>query len=158
MTAVSLVRISAMLAERCVSVVPNRRESRHQVTFGVRVERVLNWREGRRLGGVESKTLGNQAEASGEDPRLLNSCWCPVIHHRSCASILVFSRNLGCIVCLFRLIPLHREVYVNLTIASVLDMIPRACQHIHTLGWVCCSPFHFLGPLEIIGTSSPSTH
>jgi hypothetical protein len=70
MTAVSLIRRSAMLAEWCVSVVPNRRESRRRVTFGVCVERVLNWREGRRLGGVENKTLGTQAEASGEGPCL----------------------------------------------------------------------------------------
>jgi hypothetical protein len=34
---------------------------------------MFDWREGCRLDGVESKTLENQAEASGEDPRLLST-------------------------------------------------------------------------------------
>jgi hypothetical protein len=53
------------------------------------------------------------------------------MHHRSCASIIVYSRNLGYAKCLFRLIPFAQSSVCNLGDRSILDTISRACKRTH---------------------------
>lgn len=70
---------------------------------------------------------------------------CSLIHPRDCASIVVYSRNLGYAVRLFRLIPLHRVVNVTLEKhRSILGMIYSVHASVLALDWICYSALDFL--------------